>query len=161
VHHSIQSNHLHLIVEATDRAALTSGMRRLLIRMARSLNRLWGRSGSVFADRFHEHELRTPREVRNALVYVLHNLRKHGIWLDGPDPLSSGPEFDGWGPKGVRGGGSGRPAQVAPRGGIEARSPFAHLRAARAETPNAKTWLLNVGWQRHGLIDPSERPRAQ
>src|SRR5258706_5334783 len=92
VHYSIQSNHLHLIVEAADRAALTAGMRGLLVRIARALNRLWDRRGSVFGDRFHEHELRTPREVRNALVYVLQNLRKHGIALAGPDPLSSGPE---------------------------------------------------------------------
>src|SRR5690349_6253966 len=96
VHHSIQSNHLHLIVEAEDRKALTSGMRSLLIRIARALNRLWKRAGSVFADRFHEHELHKPREVRNALVYVLQNLRKHKIWLAGPDPFSSGPEFSGW-----------------------------------------------------------------
>jgi hypothetical protein len=96
VHHSIQSNHLHLIVEATDRDALTAGMRGLLIRIARALNRLWSRRGRVFADRFHERELRTPREVRNALVYVLNNGRKHRSRLAGPDPLSSGAQFGGW-----------------------------------------------------------------
>jgi len=167
VHHSIQSNHLHLIVEAEDRTALTAGMRSLLIRIARALNRLWNRAGSVFSDRFHEHELHKPREVRNALVYVLHNLRKHGIWIDGPDPLSSGSEFDGWRPKGVAGGGSGlrsNSAHVAlptHRGWTAACAPVALHRAARAETPNPKTWLLDVGWRRHGLIDPDERPRAR
>jgi hypothetical protein len=168
VHHSIQSNHLHLIVEAADRKALTSGMRGLLIRIARGLNQLWSRLGGVFADRFHEHELHKPREVRNALVYVLHNLRKHGIWMDGPDPLSSGPEFDGWLPKGVSGAGSGLrsgPAAVRwskvelmPRGGTASCSPVAHLRAARADSASPKTWLLNLGWRRHGLIDLDERP---
>ena len=167
VHHSIQSNHLHLIVEAEDRKTLTAGMRSLLIRIARALNRLWNRAGSVFADRFHEHELHKPREVRNALVNVLHNLR---AWLDGPDPLSSGREFDGWRPKGVDHGTWGvRPQSVhgplhAPtpvhRGGTAAYSPVTLLRAARAETPSPKTWLLHVGWQRHGLIDPAERPRT-
>jgi len=72
------------------------GMRALLVRIARALNRLWNRSGSIFADRFHERALRTPSEVRNSLVYVLQNARKHGIAAGGPDPYSSGPWFDGW-----------------------------------------------------------------
>jgi hypothetical protein len=160
VHHSIQTNHLHLIVEASDRAGLTSGMRWLLARIARELNRFWGRRGSVFADRFHERELRSPRQVRNALVYVLQNLRKHGISLPGPDPLSSGPEFDGW----ERGQANsiGRGRHAAPAGtGTAAWSGFlAQLRAARAEPPSPKTWLLGTGWRRHGLIHPGESPRA-
>jgi hypothetical protein len=162
VHHSIQSNHLHLIVEATDRAALSSGMRRLLIRIARGLNGLWERAGSVFADRFHERELCTPREVRNALVYVLQNLRKHGIALAGPDPFSSGPGFDGWraAAGAARAVGAGAGAALAQRGGNAERGPSTFLRAARVEVPNPKTWLLGSGWMRHGLIDPSERPRS-
>jgi hypothetical protein len=196
VHHSIQSNHLHLIVEAASREELTVGMRSLLVRIARSLNRLWQRSGPVFSDRFHERELRTPREVRNALVYVLQNLRKHGIALAGPDPLSSGPEFDGWragyahgdGPAGGaqssvsagggmalrgsrirfggdRAGSASKSMQCAtlhgsPASGGSAPSSFARIaRAARAEVPPAKTWLLGVGWRTHGLIDPRESPR--
>ena len=147
VHHSIQSNHLHLIVEAADRASLTSGMRGLLIRIARTLNRLWGRSGPVFGDRFHERELRNPLQVRNALVYVLQNLRKHGICMQGPDPFSSGEEFDGWS-RGARCGGSAR------------RASAVQLRAARTEAPSPSTWLLGVGWQRHGLIHPNECPRV-
>jgi REP-associated tyrosine transposase len=116
VHHSIQSNHLHLIVEAGDRAELTSGLRGLLIRIARALNRLWNRTGAVFADRFHERVLQSPLQVRNALVYVLQNLRKHGICLDGPDPFSSAPEFDGWRPRVER-----RGAATERRGGRAGR----------------------------------------
>jgi len=176
VHHSIQSNHLHLIVEADDRSSLTSGLRGLLVRIARASNRLWKRSGRVFADRFHEHELREPREVRNALVYVLQNLRKHGITLAGPDPLSSGPEFDGW----DMGDAQGEGARASGRGGASRfgadpvsarnRAPAASggsacpgipslIRAARADVPRTKTWLLGVGWRTHGLIDPRESPR--
>ncbi len=160
VHHSIQSNHLHLIVEASDRCALSGGMRGLLVRIARALNRLWGRSGSVFADRFHERALLNPRQVRNALVYVLQNLRKHGIHLSGPDPFSSGPEFDGWLDERAAWGGAERPG--APKGGGAggATGLSGMQRAARGEGPQPKTWLLGVGWQRHGLIDPHEVPRA-
>src|SRR3954470_20803982 len=44
---SVQSNHIHLIVEANDRRALSRGMQALLIRLAKQLNRASERSGSV------------------------------------------------------------------------------------------------------------------
>ena len=159
VHHSIQSNHIHLIVEAEDRASMTRGMRGLLVRIARALNRLWKRRGSVFSDRFHERELRTPKEVRNALVYVLQNLRKHGIHLPGPDPYSSGPEFHGWRalPRSVDCRGA---EPTGSRGGSLMFLPLGHSRAARLPVPPPNTWLLNVGWQRHGLLALDEHPRA-
>src|SRR5438105_4593367 len=53
VHYSIQGNHLHLIVEAESRAALSRAMQGLSIRLARRLNRRAGRRGAVFADRYH------------------------------------------------------------------------------------------------------------
>jgi len=155
VHHSIQSNHLHLIVEADDRNALTSGLRGLLVRIAGALNRLWRRRGGVFADRFHERELRTPREVRNSLLYVLQNARKHGIWMRGPDPCSSGAEFDGWEPAQARrsapGAGS---AQSSGPGASEGRPENGGLWC------RARAWLLGVGWRRHGLLRETEVPRG-
>lgn len=75
VHFSVQANHLHALVEASDARALARGMQGLAVRIARALNRLWGRSGRLWCDRFHSRVLRTPREARNALVYVLHNAR--------------------------------------------------------------------------------------
>jgi len=90
VHYSIQSNHLHLIVEARDRRALSKGMAGLSIRIAKGLNKLWRRKGKVFPDRFHDHVLRTPTEVRNAVRYVLGNAWRHGIrYVDGVDPFTS------------------------------------------------------------------------
>jgi REP element-mobilizing transposase RayT len=158
VHHSIQSNHLHLIVEAEDRRALTRGVQGLLVRIARALNRYWVRRGTVFADRFHERELRNPRQVRNALVYVLQNLRKHGIQLAGPDPYSSGPEFEGW----ISGRATLRETRAGARPsrmGGDALPEFQRVRRAmRVSVRGAKTWLLGVGWMRHGPIDPRESP---
>ena len=135
VHFSAQSNHLHLLVEAGDRAALGRGMQGLAIRLARRLNRLWGRRGSVFADRYHARALPTPREVRHALVYVLANARRHGIGYRGIDPHASGAWFGGW-----------RDATASA--------------SAPAPVSTARTWLLAVGWRRHGLIGTGERPRA-
>ena len=90
--YSVQSNHLHLIVEAEDRRALSRGMQGLSIRLAKALNRVWERRGSVLAERYHDVILRSPRQVRNALAYVLNNSRKHGIHCvePEPDPYSSG-----------------------------------------------------------------------
>ena len=77
VHYSIQGNHLHLIVEADDRRALSRGMQGLAIRIAKALNRLVNRRGSVWGDRYFAHVLRTRREVANALRYVLGNFARH------------------------------------------------------------------------------------
>ncbi|MFY9344421.1 MAG: hypothetical protein WAT39_18150, partial [Planctomycetota bacterium] len=76
-HYAILNDHLHLVVEAADRVALRRGLQGLAIRIARALNKLWARKGKVFADRYHGRVLTSPREVRNALVYVLGNARKH------------------------------------------------------------------------------------
>ena len=90
VKYSVQSNHVHMLVEADGRESLSRGMQGLAIRMARALNRTWTRTGKVFADRYHAHVLGTPREVRNALAYVLGNARKHGVrLLEAIDPFSS------------------------------------------------------------------------
>jgi hypothetical protein len=75
VHCSVQSNHLHLLAGGGARSAPSRGLQGLAIRMARALNRLWRRSGCVFADRFHDRILRSPREVGFALRYVLCNAR--------------------------------------------------------------------------------------
>ena len=64
VHFSVQGNHLHLIVEAADKRALSRGMQGLAIRLARRVNGALGRSGSMFADRYHARALGlTSREV--------------------------------------------------------------------------------------------------
>ena len=125
-----------MIVEAKDRPALARGVQGLLIRVAKALNRLWGRRGSVFGDRYHDKVLRTPREVRSALAYVLNNARRHGLRLaQAVDVFASGAWFDGWREK------------------FRARSvPEARPVAA------PRTWLLRIGWRRHGLIRLAEIP---
>nr|WP_232288328.1 transposase [Anaeromyxobacter sp. K] len=137
VHFSLQGNHLHLLVEADGQRALSSGMQGLCIRLAKGLNRMMGRRGKVFADRYHARVLGTPSEVRNALAYVLLNHRSHLARLGKPagrggvDRFSSGRWFDGW-----RGGGP-----AVPEG-------------ARRVTAAARTWLLRTGWRRGSTGSP-------
>ncbi len=83
VHYSIQRDHAHLIVEAKGREALGRGMRSIGARFARAVNRVFERSGPVLEDRYHMRALRTPREVRAALRYVLLNARRHGRVREG------------------------------------------------------------------------------
>jgi len=95
IHFSVQGNHLQLVVEALDAECLSRGMQGLTIRIAKRLNRVMGRRGAVFADRYHEHVLRSPSEVARALAYVLGNFavhaRRRGDWSVGVeiDPYCS------------------------------------------------------------------------
>ncbi|MGE3760999.1 MAG: transposase, partial [Kofleriaceae bacterium] len=75
VHVSIQSNHLHLLIEAEDAEAIARGMQRFQSMAARALNKVLGRKGKVFAYRYHRVDITTPRQMRCALAYVLNNWR--------------------------------------------------------------------------------------
>ena len=136
VQFSVQSDHLHLMVEGTDTRALALGIRGLIIRVARAVNRALGRGGSVWNDRYHARALTTPREVRHGLVYVLMNFRKHlRHQPSGLDPCSSARWFEGF----------------------RERHPPADSDPA---VVTSRTWLGTVGWRRHGLIGVHERPAA-
>ena len=95
---SIQTDHVHLVVEATNRKTFSSGMRSLSIRCGLRLNRLFDRRrGKVVRDRYHRRDLFTARQVRSVLRYVLLNGHKHGTVAEGMlDPFSSASSFDGW-----------------------------------------------------------------
>lgn len=77
IHYSVQGNHLHLIVEAEGAAALSRAMQGLATRLAKRLNALANRRGGVFADRYHARTLTSPREVGNAIRYVVTNYHHH------------------------------------------------------------------------------------
>ena len=76
-HYCVLGNHVHLIIEADGTAELSRGMQGLGVSMAKRINLNCGRSGAVFDDRFFARKLRTPREVANAVDYVLHNAERH------------------------------------------------------------------------------------
>jgi REP element-mobilizing transposase RayT len=105
---SIQRDHIHLIVEADGKEALSEGVRGFSISAARQINKAITerggdrRSGKVIGDRFHARRLTSPRAVRNAIAYILGNWRHHGEDRAGVartwkvDPFSSGALFFGW-----------------------------------------------------------------
>ncbi|MCP3919863.1 MAG: hypothetical protein GY711_30385, partial [bacterium] len=133
-HFSVQSNHLHLIVEAKDRRSLSQGVKALLRRIVAGLNRLWNRTGGMFIDRYYDHVLRTATEVRRAIAYVLFNAQRHRAWPRAIlDPFSSAPAFDGW--------------SSPPR--IEDTD------SAPVPVVPADTWLGAEGWLRAGPLSPT------
>jgi REP element-mobilizing transposase RayT len=92
---SVQGNHVHLICEARDAIALARGIQGWKIRVARGLNRRWGRAGRLYEDRYHVEILTCPSQVKNTLVYVLQNGLKHGqASYNGIDLFSSAWHFD-------------------------------------------------------------------
>lgn len=107
------------------------------IRIARRVNRLLFRRGRFWADRGHGRALASPSQIRNALIYVLQNRKKHARCVDEPalDALSSAQWFDGFCPPIPVGFRSIGPPGAAPG-----------------------TWLLTVGWKKRGLIDWREGP---
>ena len=134
VHWSVQTNHIHGLIEAENSVVLARKLGGFFAQLAKELNRHWKRRGAVFPDRFESRVLASPTEVRHALVYTLNNARKHGSWRGrGPDHFSSGVEFDGW-------------------------SDFS---AQSSKLPKGKTWLLNVGWKKLGLFSVLEGPKSR
>ena len=142
VHFKIEGNHLHLVVEARSGDALSRGMAGLEIRIARAVNGAIGRKGKVFPDRYHRRDLGTPTEVRNVLVYVLNNSRKHVKHIGHVayvDVTTSGESFDGW------------------------TEPVTMFRSLGDDTEpwtqvKAWTWLAREGWRKRGLISPFAVP---
>ncbi len=153
VHLSIQSTHIHLMVEAGSNAALSNGMKAFEISAAKLINRalrqrgIRRRKGQVFADRYNARALTSPRAVRNVLCYVLNNWRHHGEharlktrdWKI--DPYSSALAFPDW-----------KEREASP---ILYRPPPNYLALV---TWRPRTWLLREGWKRHGLISIHEIP---
>ena len=140
--YSVQTDHVHLIVEAADKGALACGMKAVGARLAKAVHRVFGRTGRVLAGRYHVRVLKGQKEVRNALAYVLLNVRKHWRERTGQAPpvridaASSGRLFSGW----------------------RQRAPVDALVPGLVEVSPAETWLMRVGWKKFGLIDPAEVP---
>ncbi|HWO27045.1 MAG TPA: transposase [Kofleriaceae bacterium] len=151
---SIQRNHLHLLVEADHKEALSRGMQGFSVSAAKRINAAITtstgvrRTGKVVADRFHARALTSPRAVRHALAYILNNWRRHGEDQAGlprtwkADPFSSGPLFFDW--KELEHSPTLWPLR-------ETYHPLIVLRP--------RTWLLATGWkEHHPLISVYEVP---
>ena len=150
--YSIQSTHLHFIVEVDGselqaslagvhvndiltreelaKRALAKSMKSLLGKVAKRLNKLWRREGKVFDERYHAVVIKSPLQMKRTLEYVLNNGFQHGSTNLRIDPYSSGRYFDGW-----------EEAIELPN---EPREDWPVV--------PPRTWLAREGWKRHGPI---------
>jgi REP element-mobilizing transposase RayT len=141
IHISIQDNHLHLLVEASNDHALDRGMRSFAINAARAIHAAFGTEGRVFF-RYFSTVIKTRRYARNVIAYVLGNWRRHrqdfanGRLLDALlDRYSSAVSFPGWS---IR--------FAIPQG-------YAPLPVSQPSTE-----LLRTGWAIDGPLDPRQAP---
>ena len=141
LHYSIQSDHVHLIVEASDQDALGSGMKSINCRIARAVQRVFGVTDRIMLGSYHAHLLKTPQQVRRALAYVLMNVRKHWSQKHGEPPnrvqideASSARWFEGF-------------TRELPAD-----------RTGEREVGHPRSWLLTLGWKQRGLINPAIIP---
>ena len=158
VHISIQGTHIHLLVEADGKTALARGMQAFQISAAKRMNAVVKRldpethqpvrrKGKVFSDRYHAEVIRSRRQARHALAYVLNNWRKHREdravgWK--VDPYSSALAFRGW--------------------KAFADPSFAWTVPGKYEPLvvwEPRTWLLREGWIMYGRIDFLEVPSTR
>jgi putative transposase len=154
IHFSVQANHIHAIVEAADKTRLARGVQRMAQRLAWDVNALSKRSGSVWRDRYHRRDLTTPRSVRNAIVYVIFNARKHAqgvremtYRLETLDVCSSAAWLDGWSPR------AGPMLDVL-------RKQLAAAGLDECPVAPPTVWLADEGWKTKGLLAPEECPVA-
>ena len=153
---SIQRCHIHLLVEAEHKSALATGMQAFQVSAARHLNATvqTGRRGSVFPDRYFASSLATPTQVRNALIYVMHNFRGHNEHLSAVaktwrfDWYSTAPLFGGFCEYDVL-------PDTDPQRGLLWAWPAGYT-PLMARLP--QTWLLREGWRRAGPISCADRP---
>jgi len=157
IHLSIQRTHVHLLVEADDKGALSRGMQGFEISAAKHLNAAISkdkpgprRRGTVFPDRYHATIITSPRQARHALAYCLNNFRKHQEDLRAPmsswtiDWFSSAVMFPGWAEYGD---------QAFLWRGPETYDPLLVYQP--------RTWLLREGWKKAGAISCHDVPSAR
>jgi REP element-mobilizing transposase RayT len=157
VHISIQATHIHMLVEADNKLAMSRGMQSFMISAAKQMNRAYSeklgldqrRRGRVFEDRYHQEIIETPHQARHALSYVLNNWRKHredrrqGAEEREVDPFSTGAHFMGW---------RERADEVVSRGRDIYEPLIVYF---------SKTWLLSEGWRKAGTISFYEVPSGR
>lgn len=153
---SILANHFHLIAETDNNENLSRGMQSLLIRLAKQVKKLAKElnrpiSGAVFVERYHLNVLKTPTEMKNALIYVLTNEDKHAGQKPEPSIFSSSFCFQErdrlkikYSPKKLN------DVKRFWRSFVQVKQVSSRKRPQSLPLPlsQAQSWLGSVGWQK-------------
>ncbi|MFA6238714.1 MAG: transposase [Bacteriovorax sp.] len=77
IHYTLEFDHVHLLVEASDKLSTSKGMQSFGITLSKGINKIKAMKGRVFKTRYHFRKLKTPGEIKNVLNYILGNSIKH------------------------------------------------------------------------------------
>lgn len=75
----VTSNHIHLLVRATDSANISSGLQLIAGRTAQTYNRRKERPGAFWEDRYHATAIETDEHLWRCLVYIDLNMVRAGV----------------------------------------------------------------------------------
>lgn len=89
IHYTLEYDHVHLMVEADNNLVIGRGMQSFGIAFSKGINRIKETKGQVFKTRYHFRKLNSPKEVRNALHYIIGNSTKHRSALSALNPFNS------------------------------------------------------------------------
>lgn len=156
-HFSVAPSHVYLVVEARDARSLSSGARSIAIRVARYVNDGLTRTGPLWGDRWRRRDLKTPADVRSALVHVYGSFRTHSSKARaGIDPYSSAAWFDGF--RGYRPASDAVPPFAEAGVGV---APSFKAQTAQSPVVAPQSALLSTAWRKLGLIGMDEAPNTE
>lgn len=139
IHYAIESNHAHFFAESESNRAIRSGMASFGSSFGKSVRRVSGGKGSVFNGRYHLTVLKSPRQTKNAMAYVLLNHSKQQGAKPYADQKSSAPFFGDW------------RARLGERYRVNKPIPRPDYLS------DAESWLGRVGWRRAGKAESRAR----
>lgn len=89
VHFSLEHDHVHLYVECGNNFVLGKAMKAFGVTFVRGINKFKRSKGQLYKYRYHLRILKSAREVKNVINYILKNGIKHGRTLKVINPYNS------------------------------------------------------------------------
>ncbi|MBC7430062.1 MAG: transposase [Bacteriovorax sp.] len=91
IHYTLEYNHVHLLVEASDHKVMHRGMQALGISLSKSINKIKCLKGTVYKHRYHLKRLTSTQQLKNVLHYIFNNGIHHKRTSSILDPYNSMP----------------------------------------------------------------------
>ena len=89
IHFSLEYDHVHLYVECGDNHVLGKSMKAFGVSFVKGINKYKKSLGSLYKYRYHLHIIKSAREAKNVINYILKNGIKHGRTLKVINPYNS------------------------------------------------------------------------
>lgn len=77
IHYTLEYNHVHLLVEASNNLLLSKAMQSFGITFAKYINKVKRINGDVYKQRHHLRKINGPLDLKHVLHYIFYNGVKH------------------------------------------------------------------------------------